>query len=110
MHFLQLIPGVSQGVYPSRPSDVNADGRLAEAGYNPKDWVNVDKNGNPSAYGTNTFGANYTSMGSKNSLPIALSQNVKTLSMYLNSAGAQAGTALHNISSEISTKKLLKMV
>ena len=31
-------------------------------------------------------------MGSKNSLPIALSQNVKTLSMYLNSAGAQAGT------------------
>ena len=31
-------------------------------------------------------------MGSKNSLPIALSQNVKTLSMYLNSSGAQAGT------------------
>ena len=82
----------AQGVYPSRPSDVNADGRLAEAGYNPKDWVNVDEKGNPSAYGTNTFGANYTSMGSKNSLPIALSQNVKTLSMYLNSAGAQAGT------------------
>jgi len=82
----------AQGVYPSRQSDVNADGRLAEAGYNPKDWVNVDENGNPSAYGTNTFGANYTSMGSKNSLPIALSQNVKTLSMYLNSAGAQAGT------------------
>ncbi len=82
----------AQGVYPSRPSDVNADGRLAEAGYNPKDWVNVDKNGNPSAYGTNTFGANYTAMGSKNSLPIALSQNVKTLSMYLNSSGAQAGT------------------
>ena len=82
----------AQGVYPSRPSDVNADGRLAEAGYNPKDWVNVDEKGNPSAYGTNTFGANVTSMGSKNSLPIALSQNVKTLSMYLNSAGAQAGT------------------
>ena len=82
----------AQGVYPSRQSDVNADGRLAEAGYNPKDWVNVDEKGNPSAYGTNTFGANYTSMGSKNSLPIALSQNVKTLSMYLNSAGAQAGT------------------
>ncbi len=82
----------AQGVYPSRQSDVNADGRLAEAGYNPKDWVNVDENGNPSAYGTNTFGANYTSMGSKNSLPIALSQNVKTLSMYFNSAGAQAGT------------------
>ena len=82
----------AQGVYPSRPSDVNADGRLAEAGYNPKDWVNVDEKGNPAAYGTNTFGANYTSMGSKNSLPIALSQNVKTLSMYLNSAGAQAGT------------------
>ena len=82
----------AQGVYPSRPSDVNADGRLAEAGYNPKDWVNTDEKGNPTAYGTNTFGANYTSMGSKNSLPIALSQNVKTLSMYLNSAGAQAGT------------------
>ena len=82
----------AQGVYPSRPSDVNADGRLAEAGYNPKDWVNVDEKGNPTAYGTNTFGANYTSMGSKNSLPIALSQNVKTLSMYLNSSGAQAGT------------------
>ncbi|WP_203180647.1 mucin-binding protein [Streptococcus mitis] len=82
----------AQGVYPSRPSDVNADGRLAEAGYNPKDWVNVDEKGNPSAYGTNTFGANYTAMGSKNSLPIALSQNVKTLSMYLNSSGAQAGT------------------
>ena len=82
----------AQGVYPSRPSDVNADGRLAEAGYNPKDWVNTDEKGNPSAYGTNTFGANYTAMGSKNSLPIALSQNVKTLSMYLNSAGAQAGT------------------
>ena len=82
----------AQGVYPSRQSDVNADGRLAEAGYNPKDWVNVDENGNPSAYGTNTFGANYTAMGSKNSLPIALSQNVKTLSMYLNSSGAQAGT------------------
>ena len=82
----------AQGVYPSRTSDVNADGRLAEAGYNPKDWVNVDENGNPTAYGTNTFGANVTSMGSKNSLPIALSQNVKTLSMYLNSAGAQAGT------------------
>ena len=82
----------AQGVYPSRQSDVNADGRLAEAGYNPKDWVNVDENGNPSAYGTNTFGANYTSMGSRNSLPIALSQNVKTLSMYLNSAGAQAAT------------------
>ena len=42
----------AQGVYPSRPSDVNADGRLAEAGYNPKDWVNVDEKGNPSAYGT----------------------------------------------------------
>ena len=82
----------AQGVYPSRPSDVNADGRLAEAGYNPKDWVNVDEKGNPTAYGTNTFGANYTAMGSKNSLPIALSQNVKTLSMYLNSSGAQAGT------------------
>ena len=82
----------AQGVYPSRQSDVNADGRLAEAGYNPKDWVNVDENGNPSAYGTNTFGANFTAMGSKNSLPIALSQNVKTLSMYLNSSGAQAGT------------------
>ena len=27
----------AQGVYPSRQSDVNADGRLAEAGYNPKD-------------------------------------------------------------------------
>ena len=82
----------AQGVYPSKESDVNADGRLAQAGYNPKDWVNLDEKGKPIAYGTNTFGANYTSMGSKNSLPIALSQNVKTLSMYLNSAGAQAGT------------------
>ena len=82
----------AQGVYPSKQSDVNADGRLKAAGYNPKDWVNVDEKGNPSAYGTNTFGANYTAMSSKNSLPIALSQNVKTLSMYLNSAGAQAGT------------------
>ena len=82
----------AQGVYPSRQSDVNADGRLRAAGYDPKDWVNTDEKGNPTAYGTNTFGANYTSMGSKNSLPIALSQNVKTLSMYLNSAGAQAGT------------------
>ena len=82
----------AKGVYPSKESDVNADGRLAQAGYNPKDWVNLDEKGKPIAYGTNTFGANYTSMGSKNSLPIALSQNVKTLSMYLNSAGAQAGT------------------
>ena len=82
----------AQGVAPSKESDVNADGRLRDAGYNPKDWVNTDEKGKPSAYGTNTFGANYTSMGSKNSLPIALSQNVKTLSMYLNSAGAQAGT------------------
>ena len=82
----------AKGVYPSNESDVNADGRLAQAGYNPKDWVNLDEKGKPIAYGTNTFGANYTSMGSKNSLPIALSQNVKTLSMYLNSAGAQAGT------------------
>ena len=82
----------AKGVYPSKESDVNADGRLAQAGYNPKDWVNLDEKGKPTAYGTNTFGANVTSMGSKNSLPIALSQNVKTLSMYLNSAGAQAGT------------------
>ena len=34
----------AQGVYPSKESDVNADGRLAQAGYNPKDWVNLDEN------------------------------------------------------------------
>ena len=82
----------AKGVYPSGVSDVNGNGRLKEAGYNPKDWITVDEKGKPIAYGSTTFGANYTSMSSHNSLPIALSQNVKTLSMYLNSSGAQAGT------------------
>ena len=65
---------------------------LRGAGYNPKEWVNTDEKGNPTVYGTKLFGPNRTSKSGKNSLPIALSQDVKTLSLYLNSNGAQAGT------------------
>ena len=65
---------------------------LSRAGYNPKEWVNTDEKGNPTVYGTKLFGPNRTSKSGKNSLPIALSQDVKTLSLYLNSNGAQAGT------------------
>ncbi len=65
---------------------------LRGAGYNPKEWVNTDEKGNPTVYGTKLFGPNRTSKYGKNSLPIALSQDVKTLSLYLNSDGAQAGT------------------
>ena len=65
---------------------------LRGAGYNPKEWVNADEKGNPTVYGTKLFGPNRTSKSGKNSLPIALSQDVKTLSLYLNSNGAQAGT------------------
>ena len=65
---------------------------LSGAGYNPKEWVNTDEKGNPTVYGTKLFGPNRTSKSGKNSLPIALSQDVKTLSLYLNSNGAQAGT------------------
>ena len=65
---------------------------LRGAGYNPKEWMNTDEKGNPTVYGTKLFGPNRTSKSGKNSLPIALSQDVKTLSLYLNSNGAQAGT------------------
>ena len=65
---------------------------LSSVGYNPKEWVNADEKGNPTVYGTKLFGPNRTSKSGKNSLPIALSQDVKTLSLYLNSNGAQAGT------------------
>ena len=77
---------------PAVPMNENQLSGLTSGGYNPKEWVNLDENGNPTVYGTHIFGPNKTSLSGVHSLPIAFSQNVKTLSLYLNSLGAQAGT------------------
>lgn len=77
---------------PAVPMNENQLSGLTRGGYNPKEWVNLDETENPTVYGTHTFGPNKTSLSGVHSLPIAFSQSVKTLSLYLNSLGAQAGT------------------
>ena len=84
--------GTARPSVPMNENQLSANFGLTHAGYNPKEWVNLDENGNPTVYGTHVFGPNKTSQSEVHSLPIAFSQNVKTLSLYLNSFGAQAGT------------------
>ncbi|WP_261446823.1 mucin-binding protein, partial [Streptococcus mitis] len=59
---------------------------FAAYGYNPSEWAT-----NKEVYGSKQFGSNITAFSSKNKLPIALTQDVKTLSFYGNSSSSVSG-------------------
>ena len=77
-------------------------------GYNAKEWVNrvqdTDAQGNPRydssgqpimkevVYGSKLFGPTWNAMRQGNALGFGFSENVTQFSMYMNSAGAQAGS------------------
>ncbi|WP_247939221.1 mucin-binding protein [Streptococcus mitis] len=77
-------------------------------GYNADEWVNkvqdTDAQGNPKfnsqgqpimkevAYGTKLFGPTWNAMRQGNALGFGFSENVSEFSIYVNSAGAQAGS------------------
>ena len=83
-------------------------GNFNGSGYNADEWVNkvqdTDAQGNPKfnsqgqpimkevAYGTKLFGPLYNAMRQGNALGFVFSENVSEFSMYVNSAGAQAGS------------------